>query len=87
MDNSPPGSSVHGISQAGILEWAAISFPSPGDLADPGTELRSPALTGGFFTSESPGEPVVALISISTHNCFTMPIRCNPKIQLGDRYM
>ena len=22
----PPGSSVHGISQAGILEWVAISF-------------------------------------------------------------
>ena len=26
MDYSPPGSSVHGILQAGILEWAAISF-------------------------------------------------------------
>ena len=25
MDCSPPGSSVHGISQVGILEWAAIS--------------------------------------------------------------
>ena len=29
MDCSPPGSSVHGISQAGILEWVAIS-PSRG---------------------------------------------------------
>ena len=26
MDCSLPGSSVHGILQAGILEWAAISF-------------------------------------------------------------
>ena len=26
MDCSPPGSSVHGVSQARILEWAAISF-------------------------------------------------------------
>ena len=26
MDCSPPGSSVHGILQARILEWAAISF-------------------------------------------------------------
>ena len=26
MDDSPPGSSVHGISQARILEWVAISF-------------------------------------------------------------
>ena len=25
MDHSPPGSSVHGISQARILEWFAIS--------------------------------------------------------------
>ena len=27
MDSSPPGSSVHGILQARILEWVAISFP------------------------------------------------------------
>ena len=26
MDCSPPGSSVHGISQARILEWVAIPF-------------------------------------------------------------
>ena len=28
MDCSPPGSSVHGISQARILEWGAISYSS-----------------------------------------------------------
>ena len=26
MDCSPPGSSIHGILQAGVLEWVAISF-------------------------------------------------------------
>ena len=26
MDSSPPGSSVHGILQASILEWIAIPF-------------------------------------------------------------
>ena len=26
MDCSPPGSSVHGISQARTLEWVAVSF-------------------------------------------------------------
>ena len=26
MDSSPSGSSVHGVLQARILEWAAISF-------------------------------------------------------------
>ena len=26
MDCSPPGSSVHGIFRAGVLEWGAIAF-------------------------------------------------------------
>ena len=41
MDCSPPGSSVHEISQARILEW--LPFPSPEDLPGPGIELMSPA--------------------------------------------
>ena len=52
MDCSPPGSSVHGTSQARMLEWVAC--PPPGDLPNPGFEplsLISPALTGGFFTA------------------------------------
>ena len=31
VDCSPPGSSLHGILQARILEWAAISFSSFSD--------------------------------------------------------
>ena len=52
MDCSPPGSSVHGILQARILEWVAC--PPPGDLPDPvkePTSLTSPALAGEFFTT------------------------------------
>ena len=26
IDSSPPGSSVHGIFQASVLEWGAITF-------------------------------------------------------------
>ena len=48
---NPPGSSVHGISQARILDRVAI--PSPRDLPIPGiepiTSLMSPALAGGFL--------------------------------------
>ena len=56
MDGSPPGSSVHGISQARILEWVAISFSK--DLPDPGIKPASAALAGGgFFISEPPGKP------------------------------
>ena len=42
MHYSPPGSSVHGILQARVLEWGAISFSE--DLPDPGIEPRSPIL-------------------------------------------
>ena len=38
MDCSLPGSSVHGISQARILEWIAISDPA-GDLPTQGSNL------------------------------------------------
>jgi len=57
MDCSPPGSSVHGISQAEILEWAAIS--SSGDLSDPGIELASPALAGGSAPLSHQGSPFI----------------------------
>ena len=52
MDSSPPGSSVHGILQARILQWVAVSFFR--DLSDPGVEaapLTSPAVVGGFLTT------------------------------------
>ena len=42
MDCSPPGSSVHGISQQGY--WIGLLFPSPGDLPNPGIKPESPAL-------------------------------------------
>ena len=38
MDCSPPGSSLHGIFQARILEWAANCFS--GDLRNPGINLH-----------------------------------------------
>ena len=49
MDCSLPGSSVHGIFQARILEW--VAFPSPGDLPNPGTEPRSPVLQADSLAS------------------------------------
>ena len=55
MDCSPPGSSIHGISQARILE--GLPFPSPGNLPDLGIELTSLALAGRFFAIELPGKP------------------------------
>ena len=51
---SSPGSSVHGILQARILEW--VTFLSPGNLPDPRTELKAHALVGEFFSTEPPGK-------------------------------
>ena len=33
-----------------------LPFPPAGDLSDPGIEPVSPALAGGFFTTEPPGK-------------------------------
>ena len=41
MDGSPPGSSIHGIFQARVLEWGAIAFS-----ADSKFHVRVPAATG-----------------------------------------
>ena len=54
---SSPGSSVHGIIHTRILEQVAI-FLFQGNLSDPGIEPPSPALAGGFFTTEPPGKPL-----------------------------
>ena len=37
--------------------WSGLSFPSPGDLPDPGIEPRSPALQADALPSEAPGKP------------------------------
>ena len=56
MDCSLPGSSVHGILQARILE--CLSFPSPGNLASPGIEPQSPAFQANSLLTERPGKLV-----------------------------
>ena len=55
LEYSQPGSSVHGILQARILEWVAMSSP-PGDLPDlviKSQTLTPPALAGRFFTTSN----------------------------------
>ena len=55
MDCSPLGFSVHGIFQAGILEYVAI--PTPGDLHNPGIEPGSLALQADSFSTLLSGKP------------------------------
>ena len=37
--------------------WSGLPFSSPKDLPDLGIQPTSPAFTGGFFTTETPGKP------------------------------
>ena len=58
MNCSPPGSSVHGIVRARILEWVAM--PSSRDLPDPGIEPTTPAapaVQADSSTTEPLGKP------------------------------
>ena len=55
MDYSLPGSSIHGIFQARVLEWVAISF-SRGS-AWPSNRTWVSALQADALLSESPGKP------------------------------
>ena len=70
MDCSPPGSSIHGIFQARVLEWGAIAFsvcsPAPlqkllekfpGQVSSHQGKWQPP---GGFVGEEEKGEAVGA---------------------------
>ena len=70
-DCSLPGSSVHGIPQASIVEWVAISssrdlpnpeivFPASLSLAEMLVFPASLSLAGGFFTTEPPEKPLMS---------------------------
>ena len=56
-----PGSSVHGIFQARMLEWVAISYirgtSQPRDRT--GVSYKSSAMAGRFFTNAPPGKRII----------------------------
>ena len=54
-----PGSSVHGVLQARILQWAAIS--SSRGSSRPRDQTQSPALQVVSLPSEPPGKPTARL--------------------------
>ena len=55
--------------------WGGVSFPSPGDLPNPGIEPASPALAGGLLTTEPLGKLCSSKSNVST-NHLGMPYIC-----------
>ena len=62
VDCSPPGSSIHGISQARILEWAAISFSEQVTAKS----LQSCPTLCGPIDGSPPGCPVPGILQART---------------------
>ena len=69
MDCSPPGSSVHRVPQASILEWVDVSS-SRGSTWPRDWTLTSctPALAGALFTTEPPRKPL-----LTSRKCTSKP--------------
>ena len=61
MDCSLPGSSVHGILQARILEWVAIPFSRAS------SQFRDQPADFFFFTTEPPGKPYFYTYFVVVH--------------------
>ena len=58
--------------------WSGLLFPSPGDLHNPGIKPMSPALAGGFFTTEPPGKPLIKLCCCCTSVTKSCLTPCDP---------
>ena len=84
MNCSLPGSSVHGILQARILEWVAISSLWGSSRPRDWTRVSSsPALAGRFFTTVPPGNPpfmfAAAAAAAAAKSLQSWPTLCDPK--------
>ena len=73
---------MHGILQARILEWVAISFS--GDLPHPGIEPESPVLQAdslqSFPTREALGTSAVPLQTLKVSTYVATLERCQPRV-------
>ena len=74
VDCTPQVSSVHGISQARILEWVAVSFSRASSQSRDWTSISCSA--GGFFTTEPPVKSKKEMVKLEvTQSC---PALCDP---------
>ena len=53
--------------------WNGLPFSPPGDLSDPGIELRSPALQADSLPSEPSGNPLLPTTSVLREECEYIP--------------
>ena len=67
------GAGIHGILQARLPEWVArLSSRGSSQSTVESTSLMSPALAGGFFTTESPGKQVTQIKGSVLQDCLLL---------------
>ena len=76
MDYSPPGFFVHGISQARIQKWVAISFSS-GIFLTQGSNL-SPAMQVDYVPLSHQGNPLGLSAAAAAKLLQSCPTLCDP---------
>ena len=74
MDYSPPGSSVHGISQARTVERVVISFFR--GSSQPRDRHCVSCVAGRFFITETPGKPRCPGTSCSIVQALSNRLQC-----------
>ena len=74
LNSSLPGSSVHGILQARILEWLAVPFSRGNSQSRNGTQLS--CIIGGFFV-EKAWLPTTVLLPGKSHGWRSL-VGCSP---------
>ena len=84
-DCSPPGSSVHGILQAGILEWVAISFSRGSSHLRDWTQVSCVFyIAGECSTAEPPGKPKTCVSSVQFSSVAQSFLTlCNPIVSIN----
>ena len=75
MSCSPPGSSVHGIFQARVLEWVAIAFSNRG---------RRQALYAGHVHSSARLYSEVLWLQVSPVCTFMLATQCLPHLHFTE---
>ena len=81
LDSSPPGSTVHGILQAWILEWVAMPSSRGSSWPRDWTHM-SPALAGGFLTTSAIWEALYFLSQVQ----FQIPLPFLPLTLPSDSF-
>ena len=66
--------------------WSELPRPPPGDLLNPGIELRFPTLQADSLPSESPGKPRVTSLEAPSPNTATLEFRVSVYAFWGDPF-